>query len=153
MAKIDPVRVLLGGALATAVVVALGAAVWMLLLRETGPSGILLRPTAGTIALWAASVYGLSTAAVWIYAAIRPRFGPGPRTAAIAGLAVWAVTALTDLLWMTVLAQGPAGEPGGRALAAVASYAAIFPLATMAGAWPYRESDDPPSGEPGGEEA
>jgi len=28
-------------------------------------------------------------AAVWLYAAIRPRFGAGPRTAAIAGIAVW----------------------------------------------------------------
>ena len=26
---------------------------------------------------------------VWLYAAIRPRFGAGPRTAAIAGVAVW----------------------------------------------------------------
>lgn len=28
---------------------------------------------------------------VWTYAAIRPRFGPGPKTAAIAGLQVWLV--------------------------------------------------------------
>ena len=26
---------------------------------------------------------------VWLYAAIRPRFGPGPKTAAIAGVVVW----------------------------------------------------------------
>jgi hypothetical protein len=26
---------------------------------------------------------------VWFYAAIRPRFGPGPRTAALAGVAIW----------------------------------------------------------------
>ena len=26
---------------------------------------------------------------VWLYAAIRPRFGAGPKTAAIAGVAVW----------------------------------------------------------------
>ena len=29
--------------------------------------------------------------AVWVYAAIRPRFGPGPRTALRAGLVVWLV--------------------------------------------------------------
>ena len=28
---------------------------------------------------------------VWIYAAIRPRFGPGPRTAAYAGLVSWVI--------------------------------------------------------------
>ena len=27
---------------------------------------------------------------VWLYAAIRPRFGPGPKTAACAGLVIWA---------------------------------------------------------------
>ena len=37
------------------------------------------------------AVYGflLGIVAVWLYAAIRPRFGPGPKTAAMAGLAVW----------------------------------------------------------------
>jgi len=33
---------------------------------------------------------GLAT--VWLYAGIRPRFGPGPRTAVIAGLASWAIS-------------------------------------------------------------
>jgi hypothetical protein len=28
---------------------------------------------------------------VWLYAAIRPRFGPGPSTAVLAGLVMWAV--------------------------------------------------------------
>ena len=34
-----------------------------------------------------AFVAGIAT--VWLYAAIRPRFGPGPGTAVTAGLAVW----------------------------------------------------------------
>jgi hypothetical protein len=36
-------------------------------------------------------VYGLvlGIMAVWLYAAIRPRYGPGPGTAIRAGLAVW----------------------------------------------------------------
>ena len=34
-----------------------------------------------------AFVIGILT--VWLYAAIRPRFGAGPKTAVIAGLAVW----------------------------------------------------------------
>lgn len=32
----------------------------------------------------------LSILLVWLYAAIRPRFGPGPKTAAWAGLFMWA---------------------------------------------------------------
>lgn len=34
-------------------------------------------------------IYGIL--AVWIYAAMRPRFGPGPKTAAVAGVTMWAV--------------------------------------------------------------
>jgi hypothetical protein len=30
-------------------------------------------------------------ATVWVYAAIRPRFGPGPKTAAYAGIASWVI--------------------------------------------------------------
>jgi hypothetical protein len=32
-------------------------------------------------------VYGIGL--LWVYAAIRPRFGPGAKTAVIAGIAVW----------------------------------------------------------------
>jgi hypothetical protein len=31
---------------------------------------------------------------VWLYAAIRPRFGPGPRTALCAGFVLWLITRL-----------------------------------------------------------
>ena len=33
-------------------------------------------------------------AVIWVYAAIRPRFGPGPKTAVLAGVAVWFVGSL-----------------------------------------------------------
>ncbi len=33
--------------------------------------------------------FALGFAVVWLYAAIRPRFGPGPSTAFKAGMAVW----------------------------------------------------------------
>lgn len=36
---------------------------------------------------------------VWLYASIRPRYGPGPRTALIAGLAVWFITRLAFSAW------------------------------------------------------
>jgi hypothetical protein len=31
---------------------------------------------------------------VWLYVAIRPRYGAGPKTAALAGLAAWAIGTL-----------------------------------------------------------
>jgi len=36
---------------------------------------------------------------VWLYASIRPRYGPGPKTAVIAGLAVWFITRLAFAAW------------------------------------------------------
>jgi len=36
---------------------------------------------------------------VWLYAAIRPRFGPGPATAAKAGVAAWFVGSLLVTLF------------------------------------------------------
>ena len=36
--------------------------------------------------------------ALWLYVTIRPRFGPGPRTAVIAGIAVWVPGSLLAML-------------------------------------------------------
>jgi hypothetical protein len=36
---------------------------------------------------------------VWLYAAIRPRYGPGPKTAVCAGLAIWFITHLAFAAW------------------------------------------------------
>lgn len=42
------------------------------------------------MATWVAVDFLLGILVVWLYAAIRPRFGPGPKTAAYAGLAMLA---------------------------------------------------------------
>jgi fatty acid desaturase len=53
-----------------------------------------------------AATFLIGFAAIWLYAAIRPRFGPGPRTAVIAGVAVW----IFSHVWSGVyLAHGFAG--------------------------------------------
>ena len=43
----------------------------------------------GTMSVWLAYGLVLGIAAVWLYAAIRPRYGAGPGTAFRAGLFVW----------------------------------------------------------------
>jgi hypothetical protein len=49
-----------------------------------------LPPVGGSaIAVFVILGFVLGLVLVWLYAAIRPRFGPGPRTAAIAGVLVW----------------------------------------------------------------
>ena len=48
--------------------------------------------TATPIAALMLMTSALGIAMVWLYAAIRPRFGPGPKTAICAGLTVWALS-------------------------------------------------------------
>lgn len=63
-----------------------------------------LPPVAGTqIAAFVAMTLLLGFATVWLYAAIRPRFGPGPKTAIVAGLVVWALSYLHLAITMGVL--------------------------------------------------
>ena len=77
-------------------------------------------------------VQGITT--VWLYAAIRPRFGPGPKTAAIAGFAVWFLVSWVHMTWVAFT--------GARLTAVLSPVAANLPLlllAGMAGARLYRE--------------
>lgn len=81
--------------------------------------------------------YALGIASVWLYAAIRSRYGPGARTAVIAGLAVWVIAHL----WSGVyLGMGFSGLiPPKLAYLPVVWGLIEAPLGTLAGAWLYRE--------------
>ena len=58
---------------------------------------------AGAIVVFTTLTLLLGFLTVWLYAAIRPRLGPGPRTAMIAGLVVWATTYLYSSIAFGVL--------------------------------------------------
>lgn len=76
----------------------------------------------------------LGIAALWLYAAIRPRFGPGPRTAALAGFAVWLLGSWVQVSWAAFTDIPPRlliGPLGSSLLLAVP--------AAMLGGWLYRE--------------
>jgi hypothetical protein len=79
-------------------------------------------------------LYGI--AFVQLYAAIRPRFGPGPGTAVKAGIYVWVVTGL-----LHAIGEAPMGLLPQR-LYVIGTVVALisFPLAALAGAKFYRES-------------
>lgn len=72
---------------------------------------------------------------VWLYAAIRPRFGPGARTAIVAGLFVWVI------LYAFWFAYNLAWDLFPRDLMLISTVWGLFalPVATLAGAWLYRE--------------
>lgn len=72
---------------------------------------------------------------IYIYAAIRPRYGPGPRTAAWAGLIVWV---LVDLLH--ALGEAPMGLfPARLYELGTAVRLILVPIAAVVGARFYSE--------------
>jgi hypothetical protein len=54
----------------------------------------------GTTAANVIAAFVIGFLLVWLYAAMRPRFGPGPKTAILAGLAVWVTAAVYHLDWL-----------------------------------------------------
>ena len=71
---------------------------------------------------------------VWLYAAMRPRFGPGARTAILAALVVWICGFIFHLDWVLVGMMSPATNAAASAAAAVQVVAAA-----LAGARIYTE--------------
>jgi hypothetical protein len=139
VSQINVGRVILGGLLA-GLVINVGESVLNLFVvaqgmeealrqRNLNPLGV--TPIVGFIAF--AFVLGVFT--VWLYAAIRPRFGPGVRTAIIAGLAVWFFAYVYGNTAWVLMGFFPA------ALVAIITVWGLVEivLASIAGAWAYRE--------------
>ncbi len=94
-----------------------------------------LRETGANMTLHVLLGFAYGIMALWLYAAIRPRFGAGPKTALYAGLAVWVLgSLLPSVNW------GPRGLlPGHLFTIAVVVGLAEIVAATEAGAWLYKE--------------
>ena len=74
-------------------------------------------------------------AGVWLYAAIRPRFGAGPRTATIAAIVTWFLAIPVPLLGFL-----PTGWFGRRfAVLWSIEGLVVMVIAIVVGAWLYRE--------------
>ena len=98
MGKINVGRLILGGIVAGIVGDLLDYPIDGIWLANSWNKGLKALGHAGmssTSIVWF-NVLGLVTGivAIWIYAAIRPRFGAGVKTAIYAGVAVWALTIL-----------------------------------------------------------
>src|SRR5215471_10120295 len=96
MAHTNRGRVILGGLLAGVVINVVEYVTNGIVLREAWGRAMqaLGKPadlSAGAIVIFNVWGFLLGIAAVWIYAAIRPRYGAGPGTAVRAGLAAWAL--------------------------------------------------------------
>jgi len=144
MERINWNRVLLGGLLAGLIINAsefvLNGVVlqkdWADAMKALNRSGAMTGTQIAGFNLWG---FGAGIIAVWLYAAIRPRYGAGPKTAAIAGLGVWLTAYVLANAGAIILDLFPARMIYlGLAVGVVEVV-----LGTIAGAWVYREDSAP----------
>jgi hypothetical protein len=146
MAHTNRVRVLLGGLLAGVVINIVEFVTNGIALRESWGAAMqaLGKPaalSAGAIAMFNVWGFLLGIAAVWIYAAIRPRYGSGPNTAIRAGVVAWAIA-----VFLPNLGNYPLGLFPARLLVITTLVSLIeLPLATVVGAWVYKEEPAAPA--------
>ena len=143
MGKINWGRVALGGVLWFVVYGLLGAAAASLYLVREGREAFkqlglrvvshLDTPGFFAFVLVLTLVSGLFS--IWFYAAIRPRYGAGPKTAVGAGFAMWMIAHLFPGLYWGQLLGLPIRLVG---LNEVTTLVAVV-AATLAGAWLYQE--------------
>ena len=141
MGKINMGRVLLGGLLAGLVLNIVDYVVYGVVLAGDLEAAMLdlgREPVAAAQILWFVILdflYGILL--VYLYAAIRPRFGPGARTAVIAGLLVWVGAALLHSLAEMQMGLFPARFYVIGVVVALIS----LPVAAVVGAWLYKEGE------------
>ena len=139
MGKINLSRVILGGILAGIIVniseglfhmsvMKAQEADMMKSLGRTVPEG------GGVMVVWLLWGFAWGIVAVWLYAAVRPRFGPGPGTAARVGVAAWFFCCLLSMVAMS-----------NMGLIALNGLELVWTLvqdviAVIVGAWIYKEA-------------
>jgi hypothetical protein len=94
MGKINWGRVILGGLLAGVVLNAVDYVYFGVMMKQdlaAAMQAIGKNPSAmdSLVPLFVTLDFVAGIGLLWVYAAIRPRFGPGAKTAVIAGVAVW----------------------------------------------------------------
>lgn len=140
MGRVNMKRVVLGG-IVVALVVNVFEGVFGFLMKDEWEAalrnlGVQLKtgPAMFLPILWS---IGVGVLAVWLYAAIRPRYGPGPKTAIRAALAVWAFSTVGFAIAMGSLGIFP------TKLVAWMTVWSLFEVvvAMLVGASIYREDD------------
>ena len=139
MGKINIGRVLAGGLLA-GLVLNIGETVLNgLVIAEQMNAAAAARnlPPLGTreIISFVIMCFGLGIAIVWLYAAIRTRFGPGVPTAVLTGAVVWFFAFLWPGMGDAVMQL----FPSGLIMIALLWGLGEVVLASIAGAWLYTE--------------
>jgi hypothetical protein len=138
--KINAGRVLLGG-LVAGVVINLSEWFWygVVFMEEMENAMAAINKKmdmgAGNMSIFIAWSFLIGILAVWLYAAVRPRFGAGPRTALRTGLMMW----LLVYVQMTITLAPMGLWPGWLMLAGLGTSLVEIVVATLVGAWLYKE--------------
>ena len=138
MKSINWARVVLGGILAGVVINISEFVLNDLVLKKANDDamkalGKTMPETGMAMGVWIVLGFVIGIAAVWLYAAIRPRYGGGPGTAVKAGIAVWVLGSF----YVTIVFWNLGLYPMNVLLLVWTLVEAI--VATVAGAWLYRE--------------
>jgi hypothetical protein len=142
MGKTNWVRVFLGGVLAGIVLIVLEmianriylGKVWAPVLENLNLQGSIGLLIVGLI-MWIV----LGILSVWLYSAIRPRYGAGVKTAVIAGVFIWVVREL-----FPDIEFGSWGlYPANLVVADGATTLVTCIVGTIIGAWIYKEHHSP----------
>ena len=99
--KINWPRVLACGLLAGLIWIVLGATVTAAVGRDFAalPNNRLGSPTPAFLGLNVLVDLAEGISILWLYAAIRPMYAPGAKTAALAAFAWWVIVSLGDVTW------------------------------------------------------
>ena len=140
MGKINFGRVLLGG-LAAGLILNIGEYLLNDKVLATQMAEMFRRcgfpkPGANFIVIAVVITFVLGIVIVLGYAAIRPRFGPGPKTAIIAGLFAW----FGVVVYQSVIVVGLGMEPVNVFGLVLVWELVEYLLATLVGAWLYKEA-------------
>ncbi len=146
MAQINAGRVIAGGLLAGLIINViewLSGLVFASTYEDMFAALGLPEPGAGAMVILIIGGFVIGIIMVWIYAAIRPRFGPGPKTALLAGLAVW----LLAWVWQMVVpvAMGIYSMSVLMWVLAIIWTFVEVELAALAGGWLYKEGEAAPA--------
>lgn len=141
MSGVNWARVILGGLAAGLVINAFEFVLNGLVLEKDWGAAMaaLGKPPLGgdQVSLFVVSGFLVGIFAVWLYAAIRSRYGAGPRTAVTAGFAVWVIGYLLASAAPLVLNLFP------RRMFVIGLAVGLVEivLATLVGGWLYQESN------------
>ena len=139
MGNINWGRVILGGLLAGVVINVVEGISGIIFMEDMQAAmaehNISMDQSPAVMALYLLIGFAYGIFALWLYAAIRPRYGAGAKTAVYAGLAVWFLGYLMASLGFVLLGIFP------TQMFAVSSTIGLVEIVggTVAGAWLYKE--------------